>query len=100
MGQLFQIPQRLYHTHQDNMFAKFALLALLATAATADRRPQQSYQQPSRPSYQSEEKQEGMPFNYNWEVNDAYSGNTFNHGSESDGKVTTGESRVLLPDGR
>jgi len=61
--------------------------------------PQPSYSQ-NRPSYQSEENQEGMPFNYNWEVNDAYSGNTFNHGSESDGKVTTGEYRVLLPDGR
>ena len=45
-------------------------------------------------------KQEGMPFNYNWEVNDAYSGNVFNHGSKSDGKVTEGEYRVLLPDGR
>ena len=41
-----------------------------------------------------------MPFNYNWEVNDAYSGNVFNHGSKSDGKVTEGEYRVLLPDGR
>merc|ERR1719431_1727935 len=61
--------------------------------------PQPSYTQ-SRPSYQSEENQEGMPFNYQWQVEDQYSGNVFNHGSKSDGKVTEGEYRVLLPDGR
>ena len=41
-----------------------------------------------------------MPFNYEWQVDDAYSGNVFNHGSKSDGDVTEGEYRVLLPDGR
>ena len=41
-----------------------------------------------------------MPFNYEWQVDDAYSGNVFNHGSKSDGKVTEGEYRVLFPDGR
>merc|ERR1719446_891511 len=117
------MPHRLYHTLQDNMFAKVALLALLATTVSADKLPQQSYQQPertyrqpeqtyqepertyepqpsytqSRPSYKSEENQEGMPFNYQWQVEDQYSGNVFNHGSKSDGKVTEGEYRVLLP---
>jgi len=41
-----------------------------------------------------------MPFNYQWEVNDEYSGNQYNHDSQSDGEVTQGEYRVLLPDGR
>merc|ERR1712215_589745 len=41
-----------------------------------------------------------MPFNYNYAVDDHYSGNQFNHDSKSDGKVTEGEYRVLLPDGR
>jgi len=71
--------------------------------------PQRSYEVPDRdaykptysaprPSYHSEEK--GMPFNYQWAVNDEYSGNQYNHDSQSDGKVTEGEYRVLLPDGR
>ena len=41
-----------------------------------------------------------MPFNYAYAVKDEYSGNDFGHNTNSDGKVTTGEYRVLLPDGR
>ena len=41
-----------------------------------------------------------MPFNYAYAVQDQYSGNDFSHDTNSDGKVTTGEYRVLLPDGR
>ncbi|KAA0201648.1 Cuticle Protein CPR RR Uncl [Hyalella azteca] len=41
-----------------------------------------------------------MPFDYSYAVQDQYSGNDFGHNTNSDGKVTTGEYRVLLPDGR
>ncbi|MCL4165112.1 UNVERIFIED_CONTAM: hypothetical protein GTU68_042770 [Idotea baltica] len=41
-----------------------------------------------------------MPFNYAFEVKDEYSGNDFSHNTDSDGHVTKGEYRVLLPDGR
>ena len=41
-----------------------------------------------------------MPFEYAWAVQDDYSGNDFGHNTNSDGKTTTGEYRVLLPDGR
>merc|ERR1719154_214277 len=61
--------------------------------------PQPSYSDHGS-SYQHEEKKEGQPFNFNVDVNDAYTNNVFNHGQSNDGKVTTGEYRVLLPDGR
>ncbi|KAF2367126.1 Insect cuticle protein [Trinorchestia longiramus] len=44
--------------------------------------------------------QGGMPFDFAYHVQDQYSGTQFGHNSNSDGKVTTGEYRVLLPDGR
>lgn len=43
---------------------------------------------------------DGMPFGFKYEVVDHYSGNDFGHNSNSDGKVTEGEYRVALPDGR
>ena len=42
----------------------------------------------------------GMPYEFEWEVNDIENGNVFTHVEDSDGSVTTGEYRVLLPDGR
>lgn len=44
--------------------------------------------------------QEGMPFEFGYQVNDEYSGNDFSHRAESDGHVTEGEYRIALPDGR
>lgn len=41
-----------------------------------------------------------MPFNFAYEVKDDYSGNDYSHSSNSDGRITEGEYRVLLPDGR
>ena len=41
-----------------------------------------------------------MPFDFAYGVQDGYSGNDFDHSSNSDGKVTTGQYRVALPDGR
>lgn len=42
----------------------------------------------------------GMPYDFDWQVNDQESGNVYSHNENSDGSVTTGEYRVLLPDGR
>jgi len=61
--------------------------------------PQPSYSNHGS-SYHHEEKKKLQPFNFNVDVNDYYTGNKFNHGQSNDGKVTTGEYRVLLPDGR
>ncbi|CAL4108067.1 unnamed protein product, partial [Meganyctiphanes norvegica] len=61
--------------------------------------PQPSYSAP-QPSYQEPEKEEGMPFDFAYAVEDQYKGVDFGHNSNSDGKVVTGEYRVALPDGR
>ncbi|KAK8405526.1 hypothetical protein O3P69_001826 [Scylla paramamosain] len=42
----------------------------------------------------------GMPYDFQWGVQDEESGNTFSHVENSDGQTTQGEYRVLLPDGR
>lgn len=42
----------------------------------------------------------GMPFNFEYAVNDAETANDYNHNAVSDGDVTRGEYRVQLPDGR
>ena len=41
-----------------------------------------------------------MPFNFAWAVKDEPSYNDYSHQTSSDGKVTTGSYRVVLPDGR
>lgn len=41
-----------------------------------------------------------MPFDFAYNVVDHYSGNDYAHNSNSDGKVTSGEYRIALPDGR
>ncbi|CAL4120257.1 unnamed protein product, partial [Meganyctiphanes norvegica] len=43
---------------------------------------------------------EGMPYDFDWGVQDEESGNQFSHVETSDGQTTQGEYRVLLPDGR
>ena len=42
----------------------------------------------------------GMPYDFDWGVNDIENGNVYSHSEQSDGTVATGEYRVLLPDGR
>ncbi|XP_064118893.1 vitelline membrane protein Vm26Ab-like [Macrobrachium nipponense] len=59
--------------------------------------PEPSYSAPA-PTY--EEPQKGMPFDFDFAVNDQYQGLDFAHDSESDGNVVNGQYRVLLPDGR
>ncbi|XP_064118879.1 cuticle protein 7-like isoform X2 [Macrobrachium nipponense] len=59
------------------------------------------YEEPEHPlSYHAPEKHEGMPFDFAYDVKDSYKGVDFGHNSNSDGKVVTGEYRVVLPDGR
>ena len=41
-----------------------------------------------------------MPFDFAWAVKDEPSYNDYSHQASSDGKVTTGSYRVVLPDGR
>ena len=41
-----------------------------------------------------------MPYAFDYAVKDEYSGNDYGHSESSDGKVVTGEYRVLLPDTR
>lgn len=42
----------------------------------------------------------GMPYGFDYAVNDQYTGTDFSQTESSDGNVVTGEYRVLLPDGR
>ncbi|XP_043220064.1 pro-resilin-like [Amphibalanus amphitrite] len=42
----------------------------------------------------------GVPYSFNWAVDEPDYGNQYGHQEESDGVVTQGEYRVLLPDGR
>lgn len=42
----------------------------------------------------------GMPYEFEWDVNDLENGNVYSHVQSSDGAVAQGSYRVLLPDGR
>ncbi|XP_018026144.1 mediator of RNA polymerase II transcription subunit 12-like [Hyalella azteca] len=58
-------------------------------------------QQPSQDLYGHETIQgRSTPFDFAYHVEDQHSGAQYGHNSNSDGTVTTGEYRVLLPDGR
>ncbi|CAG0890554.1 unnamed protein product [Cyprideis torosa] len=74
---------------------------------------QQSYTAPQQPSFSyggnlqtaaqnlvPTQTGAGMPYNFNWAVNAPEFGNDYSHSQQSDGRVTTGEYRVLLPDTR
>merc|ERR1712168_1590428 len=100
MGNVFYDSAPLSST---NMSAKvcvlFALVAVAVAAPRADSPP--SYGPP--PSYAPPAphyKEPGMPFDFAYAVKDDYSGNDFAHDENSDGDVTSGSYRVLLPDGR
>lgn len=53
---------------------------------------------PSPPQHHHHEP--GMPFDFNYAVNDAQTANEHSHKAASDGDVVRGEYRVALPDGR
>ncbi|XP_076065101.1 uncharacterized protein LOC143039129 [Oratosquilla oratoria] len=75
----------------------FATIVVLSLAAPKpDSPPAYEYPAPPPPVY----KEPGMPFEFAYAVKDDYSGNNFSHDEKSDGDVTSGSYRVLLPDGR
>lgn len=85
------------------MFTKIAVLSLVTLAVSADGGSHHhhepagyAYDSPPAPTYKSE----GAPFSFWWAVDEPYHGNVYSHHSESDGMVTKGEYKTLLPDGR
>ncbi|XP_046454051.1 adhesive plaque matrix protein-like isoform X3 [Daphnia pulex] len=81
---------------------KFLILAALFAVAAADSYRSAEYAPKyEAPAYKStyEAKYETpQPYDFSWAVNDYY--NDYSHSESSDGKVTTGSYRVVLPDGR
>ncbi|XP_068217735.1 cuticle protein 19-like [Palaemon carinicauda] len=70
-----------------------ALVAVTYAIPSPDSPP--SYGPPP-PSY----KEPGMPYEFAYAVKDDYTGNDFGHDEKSDGTLTSGSYRVVLPDGR
>ncbi|XP_057365321.1 pro-resilin-like [Daphnia carinata] len=83
----------------------FVLAALIAVAAATpvypgSTYPTSSYNRPSySPSTYDVQHYAPQPHAFNWAVNDGY-GSDYGHTESSNGEVTTGSYRVLLPDGR
>uniref|UniRef100_A0A0P6FJ61 Cuticle protein n=1 Tax=Daphnia magna TaxID=35525 RepID=A0A0P6FJ61_9CRUS len=80
---------------------------LVAVAVAADVYPSKAYPTPaypspsySTPAYSKSYDYPPQPYSFAWEVNDAPSYNNYAHSENSDGKLTTGSYRVVLPDGR
>lgn len=63
-------------------------------------RPAPSYGPPPAAGGADHVHEPGMPFDFNYNVNDIDTGNDYSHNAVSDGDVTRGEYRVQLPDGR
>ncbi|XP_037952930.1 pro-resilin [Teleopsis dalmanni] len=57
-------------------------------------------QPPRQPNGDDHVHVPGMPFDFQYAVNDIESGNDYAHKAESNGDVVNGEYRVQLPDGR
>ncbi|XP_076065102.1 cuticle protein 7-like [Oratosquilla oratoria] len=77
----------------------FATIVALSLAAPKPDSPP-AYEYPAPPPPPPVYKEPGMPFEFAYAVKDDYSGNNFAHDEKSDGDVTSGSYRVLLPDGR
>ncbi|KAK4325277.1 hypothetical protein Pmani_004138 [Petrolisthes manimaculis] len=93
------------------MFQKIVLVALVAVAVADRPRPSYSPPRPSysppapsynapAPSYRQPEPVGPAQYDFNWAVNDDYSGNNFGHQETRDGYNTQGSYYVQLPDGR
>ncbi|XP_046656836.1 repetitive proline-rich cell wall protein 1-like [Daphnia pulicaria] len=69
------------------------VLAVLLSVAAAQNAyyPKAAYKTPEYPA---------QPYSFEWAVKDAESYNDYSHSESSDGKVTSGSYRVVLPDGR
>ncbi|KAI9558830.1 hypothetical protein GHT06_015619 [Daphnia sinensis] len=75
----------------------FALVSMAVVLIAGQEQPQYA-NDVAKPSY--EQQQAPMPHSFAWAVKDEPSKNDYSHQQESDGKVTTGSYRVVLPDGR
>ncbi|XP_063887857.1 uncharacterized protein LOC135115242 [Scylla paramamosain] len=101
------------------MNTKVVLLLAVVALAAADKRPRPTYgapppppppppsysaPEPPRPVYSapesSEEVEDPPKYAFNWEVEDHYSGNDFDHQEEREYDNTKGSYSVQLPDGR
>ncbi len=71
----------------------------MVAAANADNQPQQ-YSRPQPSSYQEPASYGPAQYNFNWAVQDDYSGNDYGHQEERNGDSTSGSYYTLLPDGR
>nr|XP_027233377.1 proteoglycan 4-like [Penaeus vannamei] len=103
-------PTSLYEAPSEPAPAPTSLYEAPAKSAPA---PTNLYEAPSKPSGLYEvppsanapvpsvaKPMKGMPYNFQWGVEDADSGNVFAHHEDSDGSSTRGQYRVNLPDGR
>ncbi|XP_069157441.1 pro-resilin-like [Procambarus clarkii] len=86
---------------------KVCLAVLLVTVAVSAgpqsygyEPPRQTYLAPEPSNRVDQVVQEGMPYDFQWGVQDLDNGNAFSHVENSDGRTTQGEYRVLMPDGR
>ncbi|KAG7161690.1 Pro-resilin-like 127, partial [Homarus americanus] len=77
------------------MIAKVALVVVVMVGVTLASPQHNQYAAPT-PQY----KQDGMPYNFQYGVQDDYSGTDFGHNEESDGNTVQGSYTVQLPDGR
>merc|ERR1712168_66730 len=76
------------------LLAKTMLLMALSGVSLAF--PSDPYAPPHQPVY----KEDPIPYNYAYAVNDQYAGTDFGHNEDSDGKAVHGSYTVQLPDGR
>merc|ERR1719166_822814 len=80
------------------VFVAIAALAAVASAyPTADHAPAPAY---APPAYKEPAYDEPAAYNYQYGVQDSYSGANFGQNEARDGYATNGEYRVALPDGR
>ncbi|XP_068210419.1 pro-resilin-like [Palaemon carinicauda] len=94
------------------MNSKVLFILSLVAISAADKQPRELYGPPKvRPSsdtiteeasseYQSEESTEAANYNFEFAVEDGYSGADFNHQEEREEDNTQGSYSVQLPDGR
>ncbi|KAK4010007.1 pro-resilin [Daphnia magna] len=79
------------------MQVQIVFVTVLFLAVSIAGKEQSNYRE-VKPAY--EQQHEPMPYAFAWAVKDEPSSNDYAHQQESDGKVTTGSYRVILPDGR
>ncbi|XP_069157476.1 pro-resilin-like [Procambarus clarkii] len=106
-----QSPSTLYETPQKPPTSLYETPQKPPSSLYETPEPERLYQAPSDniliaqsqnivPRVVDPPKQEGMPYDFQWDVQDPDSGNAFSHVENSDGRTTQGEYRVLMPDGR